>query len=48
MRESQAFLHTQTQYNLAIAEFALRSLPPGAPVGQLVARLVIPRSYQDG
>lgn len=48
MRETQAFLQTQTQYNLAIADFALRSLPPGAPVDQLVARLVVPRSYQEG
>ena len=47
-RASEAFLHTQTAYNLAIAEFALATLPQVATVDQLVARLVIARNSKDG
>ncbi len=47
-RATEAFLRAQTDYNLAIAEFALQTLSPAAPVEQLVSRLVIPRSSKDG
>jgi hypothetical protein len=48
VRASEAFLRTQTDYNRAIADFTLRTIPPSAPVEQLVSRLVIPRRAQDG
>jgi hypothetical protein len=47
-RAGEAFLRAQTDYNLAIADFALRTAPPAASVEQLVSRLVIPRNVRDG
>ena len=48
LRETDAFLQTQTEYNRAITGFALASLPSGAPVEQLVSRLVIARKPNSG
>ncbi len=47
-RQSQAFLQTVTDYNLAIADFALETLPPGAPLDRLMPRLIIARNLRDG
>jgi hypothetical protein len=46
--DTEAFLRAQTDYNLAIANYALRTLPAGAPADQLLSRLVIARELRDG
>ena len=48
LNDTEAFLRAQTDYNLAIANYALRTLPAGAPVDQVLSRLVIARELRDG
>lgn len=43
-QETLAFLHDLTEYNVAIARFALAAWPPGISDDELVKRLVIARS----
>jgi len=48
LADTEAFLRAQTDYNLAIASYALRTLPAGAGVDQVLSRLVIARELRDG
>ena len=43
-RQTLAFLQTLTDYNQAIADYALAVLPPDLPAGHLVQTLVVPQA----
>ncbi len=46
-RQTQAFLRNLTEYNIAIARYALTHLPTGIPSDELVKKLVIVRNERD-
>jgi hypothetical protein len=45
--QTAAFLHNLTDYNVAIARYALARLPAAIPSDQLVKKLVVVRSGRD-
>jgi hypothetical protein len=46
-RQTQAFLRNLTEYNIAIARYALTHLPANIPSDELVKKLVIVRNERD-
>ncbi len=46
-RQTTAFLHSLTEYNVAIARYALARLPAAIPSEQLVKKLVVVRSGRE-